>query len=185
MNFETVLDDFAPLFLRANDRNKHPLIFRQTLERFHFPVRNVHCLGMIIGRLGPRLRAHGRASVIKQYPKLVRADDRVHGFILNGVYGETSIVICWELFFNLTVARLELGTISQLSQRKMRGDSFAGLIKLFIQRQLEQSGSLLALALQYLPSVVEQIKSDARKKPKKKKSKNHESNQNTDSPKSP
>lgn len=79
MDLESMLDEFAALLLRARDRYKDPFVRLQSLQRFHFSVRDRDRVGVIIHRLHPRLFTHDFAGVVQKSPKLVCANDLVHG----------------------------------------------------------------------------------------------------------
>ena len=81
MNFKSMLDQFSALLLRARHGHKDPFVCLQSLERFHFAVRNRHGVGVIIHGLNPRLLAHCLAGVIEKNTKLVGTDDCVHSAI--------------------------------------------------------------------------------------------------------
>jgi len=82
MNFKSVLDEPSVLRFGARQRHEDPLITFQSMERFHFAMRNPDAMGMVIDGLDPRLFAHGLPSIVQKTSQLFRADDGPHPLFL-------------------------------------------------------------------------------------------------------
>jgi hypothetical protein len=93
VNLKAMFNQFAALFLSANDGDEDPFILLESLECLHFAVGNRDGLGMVIDGLSPRLRGHGLASVVEQDTELVGGNSGVHDPILTETAPRESIAI--------------------------------------------------------------------------------------------